>query len=245
MNILGIDEAGRGCVLGDLVLAGVLVNAKAEQELKNLNLKDSKFYGSGKKAHQQRKNLAKIIRTLCPFFLLAHSAKRVDAYVRNFNLNVLEREMAAEILSQISWDKAVLDGNKIFQPLVKKILEDKKFSKSSNLGEKEHNCSATIFALDYADQQEVAVQAASILAKVERDERLHNLFQGLPERYHSFQEKGGGYGNAGTLAFLQAYALQERALPSFFRTSYQWKNWQAWLKQNQMEFLSSLPLSCV
>ena len=42
MDILGIDEAGRGSVLGPLVIAGVVVPEKMEKVLERMGVKDSK-----------------------------------------------------------------------------------------------------------------------------------------------------------------------------------------------------------
>ena len=43
VNILGVDEAGRGPVIGSLFIAGVLVDEKDLNKLKNLGVKDSKL----------------------------------------------------------------------------------------------------------------------------------------------------------------------------------------------------------
>ena len=40
--ILGIDDAGRGPVIGPMVLAGCLITEETEKELKRLGVKDSK-----------------------------------------------------------------------------------------------------------------------------------------------------------------------------------------------------------
>ena len=42
MDILGIDEAGRGSVLGPMVIAGVIVPEKMEKVLGRMGVKDSK-----------------------------------------------------------------------------------------------------------------------------------------------------------------------------------------------------------
>ena len=42
MDILGVDEAGRGSVLGPLVIAGVVVPQKMEKVLDRMGVKDSK-----------------------------------------------------------------------------------------------------------------------------------------------------------------------------------------------------------
>ncbi len=42
MLVLGIDDAGRGPVIGPMILAGVLIDEKLKPELKKLGVKDSK-----------------------------------------------------------------------------------------------------------------------------------------------------------------------------------------------------------
>lgn len=39
---MGIDEAGRGALVGPLVVAGVVVDEDGEKELKKMGVKDSK-----------------------------------------------------------------------------------------------------------------------------------------------------------------------------------------------------------
>ena len=41
--IVGIDDAGRGPVIGPMVLAGVLIESKDESKLRSLSVKDSKM----------------------------------------------------------------------------------------------------------------------------------------------------------------------------------------------------------
>ena len=40
--LLGIDDAGRGPVIGPMVLAGVLIDKKTEAEFMEIGIKDSK-----------------------------------------------------------------------------------------------------------------------------------------------------------------------------------------------------------
>ena len=55
--IIGIDDAGRGCLIGNMVLAGCLMTPKIESELKKLGAKDSKLL-----TPKNREGLAKIIK---------------------------------------------------------------------------------------------------------------------------------------------------------------------------------------
>ena len=57
MLTLGIDDAGRGPVIGPMILAGVLLNEDAEKELKKLGVRDSKEL-----THKRREFLAEKIR---------------------------------------------------------------------------------------------------------------------------------------------------------------------------------------
>ena len=43
MKLLGIDDAGRGPVIGPMILAGVLTDPKEEPKIKAMGAKDSKL----------------------------------------------------------------------------------------------------------------------------------------------------------------------------------------------------------
>ena len=57
MKICGIDEAGRGAVIGPMVVAGVLMDHREVEELAELGVKDSK-----KLKPEARAQLSKLIR---------------------------------------------------------------------------------------------------------------------------------------------------------------------------------------
>jgi ribonuclease HII len=96
--------------------------------------------------------------------------------------------------------RIVADGHTLFKPLCARH--------------------AHLDALDRAEERHVAVAAASIVAKVRRDE----LFHTIAARYrHTFGEvRGNGYVNAATRAFLRAYIEHHRGLPPEGRRSWPW-----------------------
>ena len=55
MDILGIDEAGRGSVLGPMVIAGVIVPEKMEKVLERMGVKDSKKLSPNRRTILSRK----------------------------------------------------------------------------------------------------------------------------------------------------------------------------------------------
>ena len=196
---LGIDEAGRGSILGPLVMAGVVVNQETQKKLETYGIKDSKLFGSSLKAKKIRGQLAKRICRICPYKIITVAADNVDFYVENQSLNILEQEKAKTIISTLTADQVILDGLNLF-----KLLVDEKTS-----------------AINKADQEFISVAAASIIAKSERD----RLFEKLIEPYfvEYGEVKGGGYANRATLKFVKWYLKNKKKLPPFYRKSYNWK----------------------
>jgi len=168
--ICGIDEAGRGPVIGPMVMAGVLVNDKDIAKLKNLGVKDSKLI-----VPRQREELYyQIIRTVKKYKIIIVNPKEIDDALESveLNLNWLEAYKAAEIINFLKPDKAIVDSPsnncKAYGDYLMNLLDNKKV---------ELNC------MHKADVKHVEVGAASILAKVTRDKEIVKI-----------QEK---YGNCG------------------------------------------------
>ncbi len=199
---LGIDEAGRGAVLGPLVLAGCAVSPAQEAFLREAGVADSKGFGPPAKAQIIRADLAALIETRATWYAVVFApADRVDASVIRHGLNALERALAEEILDgSPPGCRVVLDGHRVFAPLCRRV--------------------ARATAIDKADQHEVSVAAASILAKNTRDQ----LFGQIRARYEPDLGpiKGEGYPNVATARFLDAYVEAHGEVPPETRRSWQW-----------------------
>jgi len=195
---LGIDEAGRGCVLGPLVMAGLRLGAEDMEFIQTLGVQDSKLFGSTVGAKKKRALLYEQLRAYSHHVEIAE-ADEVDDYVRRGGLNDLERSMASKIIAALPGAQVMLDGAVMFGPL----------------------CNDHIKAENKADQNHLEVAAASIIAKHVRDEAISALLTPFEPEFGKV--KGGGYANQGTLAFVEWHVQKRGELPLCLRTSYQWK----------------------
>src|SRR3972149_6344937 len=96
--VAGVDEAGRGCVIGPLVVAGILIKEESLPVLKRLGVKDSKLLSP-----QKRETLAVEIRRLTEKHLIVKlSPLEIDRGVESgrklHKLNRLEAENMARII---------------------------------------------------------------------------------------------------------------------------------------------------
>lgn len=199
---IGVDEAGRGAVLGPLVVAACALSPAAAELLRQRGVADSKSFGAPVKAQARRAALAEAIRATAEWSALGELAPAaVDAAVARGRLNELERETAEALLAGAPrWSSLVLDGAKLFGPL------------AARLGRAE--------ARNRAEETSLAVAAASILAKAERD-RLFSLIRSEYEpRFGPI--RGEGYPNQSTERFLDAYHRATGELPRETRRSWSW-----------------------
>ncbi len=193
-KILGIDEAGRGAVLGPLVICGALIDEKKLPDLVKLKVKDSKLLSPN-----QREDLAPQIRTVLKTFELAKIGPKEIDIERNtgVSLNDIEAERMARIINSLKPDVIYIDAIdssiKTFRARLSKFL---RFDPKKMI--LEHK----------ADVTYPIVSAASILAKVERD----NDIKVLEKKY---KEIGSGYpSDPVTVTFLKNWVKEHGTLPS-------------------------------
>lgn len=200
--VLGIDEAGRGSVLGPLVVAGVFMKATELSILESLGVADSKHYGSSAKAQEKRSCLAEKIRTIGKACVVKVPSCCVDRWVGRGGLNNLEIRCARYIISKgppLFW--ALADGENLFRPLTRIY--------------------SWFSAINHADQKEPLVSAASIIAKHERDLSMKGIFDSYKDTYG--QPGGGGYVNKKTEIFLRSFHSSTKLLPAEVRLSWKWE----------------------
>lgn len=162
MRICGIDEAGRGAVIGPMVIAGVLIDQDKARELISIGVKDSKKLTAGTRAE-----LSKLIRDLAEDIeIIVLDASTIDSSTRrrrSCGLNELEAKVFAEIINRLRPDAAYIDLPSMKYEGFRRLIED-------NL---KHRCS--LILEHKADENYPIVSAASIIAKCERDRLIEEL----------------------------------------------------------------------
>ena len=164
MFLGGIDEAGRGSVVGPLVIAGVSFDSKKIAILKEMNIKDSKIT-----TPKNRKELFNKILGICDsIFICKVNCPTIDKYVKLNRLNRLESVFMTIVADNIQADKIIVDSCDVnparFQEEIKKRLANKKTS---------------IYSFHKADLDNVIVSSASIIAKVTRDNEIAKIKERL------------------------------------------------------------------
>jgi len=162
-SILGIDEAGRGPVIGPMVIAGYCIEEEKIELLKSLGVRDSKEL-----TRKQRENIYnEIIKLTDKYKYIIIDPKTIDYYVYRNGLNYLEFENMIKIIEEIKPDKVIIDS-----PIVntKKVIEYIKNNLKINV---------EIIAENKADKKYPVVSAASIIAKVIRDREIDKIREKL------------------------------------------------------------------
>lgn len=161
MRVLGIDEAGRGAVIGPLVICGLMIDEKDEKKLKEIRVKDSKEL-----TPKKREELVPMIEKIATHtaILRLPPCKIDNSRKKGINLNQLEAIKMAEIINMLEPDRAIVDTPS---------LNTNKFR--DYLWSKLENKNVELICENFADKKYPVVSAASILAKVDRDERIEEL----------------------------------------------------------------------
>lgn len=159
MLIAGVDEAGKGPVIGSMMIAGVAIDKDRMPELTRLGIKDSKLL-----TPMRRNYLAvKIKEVAKSFYVLEVSARQIDEFRKIMTMNQLMVICHAKVLIELKPDKAYLDAADV---------KEERFGREVK---KKYGSSIEIIAKHKADTKYPLVAAASILAKTSRDRSVREL----------------------------------------------------------------------
>ena len=196
--ICGVDEAGKGPVIGPLVVAAVKVdNAK---DIENLGFKDSKQL-----APRRRKELAELIKNKFHYAVEIIEPEIVDEYRRQNKLNQLNREAFERLISKLNPKVAYVDAADV---------NEDRFGNEIKKGLTNQN-DTDIISMHKADAKIQVVAAASINAKETREKEIERM-------KHRIGDFGSGYpSDEKTIKFLKSFYADNGKWPEGTRKS--WK----------------------
>jgi ribonuclease HII len=202
-GVAGVDEAGRGPMIGPLVVAGVLIQDARLPELKASGVKDSKAL-----TPKRRGMLAKVITGLVDKIeIRTVTAAEIDGLRgRGISLNEIEVQQFASVLSILRPKTAFLDAADV---------KAERFGHSigSRSGLAALGCE--VISEHKADSKFPIVSAASIIAKEERE----RIVTGLHRKYGDF---GSGYpSDSKSIDFIRKLVEQGKELPIIVRKSWE------------------------
>jgi len=223
MMIAGIDEAGKGPVIGPMCIGGVKIDESKAHILKVLGVADSK-----KLTPKKREQLAAQIKKHAEgFFVLEVGPSQIDELRKIMSMNEIMVVCFAKVLEQLKPDIVYADAADVKAERFAENLR-RQYAKTSP----DHAKKIEIVSMHQADATFPVVSAASIIAKVRRDE----LIEELKKEWH--MDFGSGYpSDPKTKEFLLKWGKEHSGeFPRIVRQSWQTvKNIREELKKAEKE----------
>ena len=204
----GVDEAGRGSIIGPLVVAGISFRKSAISELRKIGVKDSKALTSKSRIslYAQLKEMA---NSICIYKI---NCNVIDDNVYLKRLNKLEAKMMAHVINNLHADEVYVDSCDVNPDRYGHCIRSYLPAVNQKLRSMHH-----------ADRINTVVSAASIVAKIARDEAIENI-----RKTHS--NIGSGYPSDNkTMGFIREWIFKHKYPPSFARKS--WRPLRQMLEQ--------------
>ena len=206
IRVAGIDDAGRGPVIGPLVVGGVVFTEDRNEVLRRIGVKDSKLLTP----HVRTSLSAKIRELADKVSLVEAQPKEIDEVVLHGGklrkLNFLEAKMMAQIINDLIPEQVYVDASDVDEERYARWIAE--FLNPASRAVK-------IVSRHHADRTYPVCSAASIIAKVRRDEAVDVLRR----EYGDF---GSGYiTDPRTLSFLREWRRSHAEYPPIVRLS--WK----------------------
>ncbi len=217
--ICGVDEAGRGPVLGPLVIAGITVHDDARLQM--IGVKDSK-----KLTAEKREMLAAKIQDISNAIeIVIISASDIDDMRKVMTLNEIEVHGFTKVIKKLKPDSCYVDAADVnetrFGDDIKKFLPK----------------NTQIISKHKADDIYPVVSAASIIAKTRRDQEVRHIEQQLIKRLD--MPLGSGYpADPITQHYLKTWVETYGKLPPHTRHS--WKTAKTILSTVKQQHLNTL-----
>ena len=194
--VVGADEAGRGLIIGPMVIGVCAIDEDIEKKFKAFGIKDSKKYTSPRKLHEHADYIKK---NSLAWELITISAKTLNNYHKN-NLTMDQAEADAFYKAITTISKKIgkiteyqLDNFQARERLKQLVRNDMKLR------------TINVVIIPKADSKYISVGAGSILA---RDQSLKELAK-IRDKYGDFGS--GSTSDTKTRTWLKNYYLENRS----------------------------------
>jgi ribonuclease HII len=186
--------------MGPLVVAGIVIDEPHSEALAEWGVRDSKQLTP----KQREKMDVKIRQLALQVELLEISADTIDTQRRSkHNMNELETQWMVEILQRLRWDVAYIDAVDVDADRFGRAIQS--HFAPPRLVVSEHK----------ADSTYPVVSAASIVAKVRRDQRIAEL-------HRVYGDFGSGYpSDPKTVHFLKEWIAHHDTFPDVVRKTWE------------------------
>jgi len=198
----GIDEAGRGAVIGPMVIAGVAIEKNKQRLLKSIGVKDSKELSP-----QKREELYKEIETVARnVVVIKIPACMITSYQsKKINLDRIEAMKMADIVKMLGAKKVYIDSieqnSEKFEKMIREYLKEN---------------DSELIVKNYLDESIPVVSAASIIAKVERDKEIEEI-----KKQVNFDFGVGYPHDEKTIKFIEKVLQSENSPPRYLRLKWE------------------------
>ena len=194
MIIAGVDEAGRGPVIGPMVMCAVSCHKDHEISLKAAGVKDSKLLSA-----TTRKKLSEMLHSTCSFHVEILTAKEITLQMQHkISLNDIEARAAAQCITSLhekeKFEVVFIDSPDSVPSMYERRI--RRFFK---------NLDVKLICENKADYNYPIVGAASIIAKEIREKEIKAIKEVIEEDF------GSGYSSDPlTRAFLERRGKDEK-----------------------------------
>ncbi len=195
--IAGADEAGRGCLIGPLVIGIAFAKEGSEEQIRRLGAKDSKLLSPS-----SRTRLYSELSSVCRFKLVKITAEELNLLMKTKSLNEIEAMKIAEGMKGEEVLEFFVDSPDTITKRFEKRIRSYGFNPKKLISEHK------------ADSKFPIVSAASIAAKVERDEELEKI-----KREVGFDFGSGYTSDERTIDFVKKN-LANKILQKYLRTKW-------------------------
>jgi len=210
-HLVGVDEAGRGPVIGPLVVAAMAVPASGgEGRLREMGVRDSK-----KLQPARRESIAKDLIKY-PSQVIEVPASDVDALRSTASLNVIEgRLFASAVLGVIAKLEKTARVAVYLDAADSSETTFERYFRGAIAGMPGEAAVVAVVSRHEADDIFPVVSAASVLAKTRREDAVARIKEELGEDF------GSGYpSDARTITFLEKWITDKGVLPPHTRESW-------------------------